>query len=93
MGENRSAEHLLWDAPGGMQMSLIPEPGGSLLVEVANGVVTITGKQCRHLQGENAKKPKDVVHQVLAEVHLTILTPRCQITWKSVVASEKNKDK
>src|SRR5262245_29491196 len=88
VGETRSAEHIVWDAPGGVQMSLIPEPGGSLQVEAAAGVVTITGEHCRHFQGEEAKKPSEVAHQILAEVHLTILTNRCQITWKSVVNSE-----
>ena len=42
MAEPQSAEQIVWDAPGGVQMSLIPEPGGSLLVEVANGVVTVS---------------------------------------------------
>ena len=93
MGENHDAEHIVWDAPGGVQSSLIPESGGSLTIEVENGVVTVTGEQCRHLQGENAKKPKDVAHQILEEVHMTILTTHCQITWKCVVAPEKRKDK
>ena len=86
MGENHNAEHIAWDGPAGVQMTLIPEPDGSLHVKVGIGEVTITGKQCRHLQGENAKKSKDVATQILAEVHLTIITNRCQITWKSVVA-------
>ena len=93
MAEKRDAEHIVWDGPCGVQMSLIPEPGGSLQVDVDNGVVTITGKQCRHLQGEDAKKPKDLGHQILAELHLTILTTRCQVTWKSVVASEEKKNR
>ena len=88
MGENRSAEHIVWDAGNGVQMSLMPEPGGSLQVEVGNGIVTITGKQCRHLQGEI---PKGVAHQILAEVHMTILATYCQITWKSIVDAEKTK--
>jgi hypothetical protein len=90
MGDNRRAEHIVWDAPGGVQMSLIPEPGGSLQVDVRDGVVTVTGKQCRHSQGEDARKPKDVAQQVLAEVHMTIVTSRCQITWKSAPAAEGN---
>ena len=90
MGDSQGAEHIVWDAPGGVGMSLIPEPGGSLLVEVRDGVVTITGKQCRHLQGEDARKPKDVARQVLAEVHMTLVNSRCQITWKSAVATESN---
>ncbi len=93
MGDNQHAEHIVWDAPGGVGMSLIPEPGGSLQVDVRDGVVTVTGKQCRHLQGEDARKPKDVAHQVLAEVHMTIITSRCQITWKSAVAAASNKVK
>ena len=91
MSEIRDAEHIAWDAPGGVQMSLFAEPGGSLQVDVDKGAVTITGKQCWHLQGEDAKKLKNVARQILAEVHLTILTTRCQITWKSVVASEEKK--
>jgi hypothetical protein len=88
VGEARSAEQIVWDAPGGVQMSLIPEPEGSLRVEVEGGVVTVTGERCRHFQGEEAKRPKEVGHQILAEVHLTILTNRCQITWKRVTDSE-----
>jgi hypothetical protein len=92
MAEPRNAEQILWDAPGGVQMALLPQPGGSLLVEVGNGVVTITGTQCRHLQGEDARKPKEVGHQILAEVQMTLLTDRCQITWKCVAAAEKKRD-
>ena len=85
MDNNQRAEHICWDAPGGVQMSLTPEPGGSLQVDVRDGVVTVTGKQCRRLQGEGATKPKEVAKQVLAEVRLAIITTRCQITWKSTV--------
>jgi len=88
MSDDHSAEHIAWDGPGGVQSSLIPEPGGSLQVDVRDGVVTVTGKHCRHLQGENAKKPKDVARQVLDEVHLTIITSHCQITWKCTVAAQ-----
>ena len=92
MGDNHNAEQIVWEAPAGVQMCLIPEPGGSLQIEIGNGVVTITGKQCRHSQGEIATKPKEVAHQIFAEVHMTILTTRCQITWKSAVASENSKN-
>jgi hypothetical protein len=85
MDDNQRAEQIVWDAPGGVQMSLIPMPGGSLLINVRDGVVTVTGEQCRHSQGEGATQPKDVAHQVLAEVRLSIITSRCQITWKSTV--------
>jgi hypothetical protein len=87
MGDSQRAEHIVWESPGGVQMSLIPEPGGSLQIDVRDGVVTVVGKQCRHSQGEDARKPKDVAHQVLAEVHMTIITPRCQITWRSAVTT------
>jgi hypothetical protein len=89
MSENRQAEQIVWDGPGAVQMSLKPDPDGSLAVEVQNGVVTVTGKQCRHSQGEDARKPKDVAYQILTEVQMTILTTRCQITWKCVAGSEK----
>lgn len=89
----RDAEHVVWDAPGGVQMSLIPEPNGSLKIDVEDGVVAIAGKQCRQMQGDEAKKPNDIAHQTLAEVHLTILTTRCQITWKAVVTSEQKKNR
>jgi hypothetical protein len=92
MGEKRNAEHIVWDAPGDIQMSLVPEPGGWLQVEVENGVVTITGEQCQHRQGEHAKKPKDVGRQILSEVQMALLTTHCQITWKAVVEAEKTKD-
>jgi hypothetical protein len=85
MSEPRNAEHIVWEAPAGVQMSLVPEEGGSLQVEAANGLVTITGKQCRHRQGESAKNASKTGGQSLAEVHMTVLTDRCQITWKSVV--------
>jgi hypothetical protein len=85
MDDNQRAEQIAWEAPAGVQMSLIPEPGGSLLIDVRDGVVTVTGKQCRHSQGESATRPKDVARQVLAEVRLTIITTRCLITWKSTV--------
>ncbi len=88
MGENQRAEHIVWEGPAGVHSSLIPEPGGSLQVDVRDGVVTVTGKKCRHLQGENAKKPKDVARQVLEDVHLTIITSHCQITWECTVAGE-----
>ncbi len=87
MSDSQHAEHIVWDAPGGVQMSLIPEPDGSLQIDVRDGMVRVVGKHCRHSQGEDARKPKDVAHQVLAEVDMTIITPRCQITWKSDVAS------
>ena len=88
MAEPQNAEQIVWDAPGGVQMSLIPEPDGSLLVEVADGVVTVMGRRCRHLQGENANKPSEVGHQTLAEVHMTLLTNRLQITWKCVASTQ-----
>jgi hypothetical protein len=69
-------------------MSLVPERDGSLQVDVRDGVVTLTGTQCRHAQGEDARKPKGVAQQILAEVHMTILNSRCQITWTCVVAGE-----
>ena len=84
MIETQSAEHIVWDAPGGVQMSLVPETGGSLQVSVKEGAITVSGKQCRHLHGD------DVAHQVLAEVRLTIISTRCQITWKSSVTTESN---
>jgi hypothetical protein len=92
MGDNQRAEQITWDGPGGVQMSLFPEPGGSLQVDLRDGAVTITGKRCRHLQGENAKRPKDVARQVLEEVHLTIITSHCQITWKCTVAAESKRE-
>jgi hypothetical protein len=91
MNEKNNAEQIAWEAPAGVQMALRPEPGGSLHVEVANGVITITGKDCHHSQGEHAKKPKDVAHQVLAEVRMTIITDHCLVTWKAVVDEEKTK--
>jgi len=87
--ENHKAEQIVWDAPGGLQMSLRPEPAGSLAVEVAHGAINVTGKQCRHSQGEDSRNPKNVANQVLAEVEMTILTTHCQITWKCLVDSEK----
>lgn len=60
MSENQNAEQILWDAPGPVQMSLIPETGGSLQVRVEDGAVTATGRNCRLTQGESAKKPKDL---------------------------------
>lgn len=88
MGDNRRAEHIVWDAPGGVQISLVPEPGGWLQVDLRDGEVTVSGKQCRHFQGEDARKPKDVARQVLADVRMTIVNSRCQITWKSAPAAE-----
>jgi hypothetical protein len=85
MNEHLHAEQIVWEAPGGVQMSLAPEAGGTLQVDVREGVVTVTGKQCRHSQGEAAKKPKDVASQVLADVHMTIIGSLCQITWKARV--------
>lgn len=88
MSNDHSAEHIAWDGPFGAQNSLIPEPGGSLQVDVRDGVVTVIGKHCRHMQGENAKKPNDVVCQTLKDVRLTIITSHCQITWKCTVAAQ-----
>lgn len=84
MNENRNAEQIVWDAPGSVQMSLIPEAGGSLQIQVEGGAVAVTGRKCRFTQGESAKKPKDVGNKVLAEVHLTIPLCRCLITWKAI---------
>jgi len=84
LGECRNAEQVAWDAPAGVQMSLTPEEGGSLQVAVENGVVTITGERCWHRQGEQAKSDSKVRGQLLSTVHLTVLTDRCLITWKSV---------
>jgi len=87
MGETHDAEQISWDAPGGISMTLIPEPGGVLQVRIDGEVVTLSGRHCRHLQGEEGtRKPRDVTSQLLAEVHLTLLTTRCLITWKSVPA-------
>ncbi len=87
MEREHRAEQIVWEAGAGVQMSLTPEPGGSLQVEVDGAAVTVHGKQCRHRQGEHAKRPKDVAHTILAEVHMTILTTHCLITWKSVAAA------
>lgn len=92
MDENSNAERISWEAPGGVQMTIVPEPGGFLRVEVANGVVTVAGKDCRHLQGEYAKNPKDVMQQILSEVTLAIITDQCLITWKAVVDAKKTLD-
>ena len=89
MDTNNNAEQISWEAPGGIQMTLIPEPGGLLRVEVANGVVTVTGSNCRHLQGEHAKNDTHVGRQVLTEVRLAIVTDRCLITWKAIVDAKK----
>ena len=88
LAEKIAALRVFDDAEGRMNVSL-KDSGGSLLVEVDHGVVTVTGKQCRHLQGEHAKKPKEVGHQSLAEVHMTLLTNHCQITWRSVPATRE----
>lgn len=37
MNENQNAEQIVWDASGPVQMSLIPETGGSLEVRVEDG--------------------------------------------------------
>lgn len=86
MVERREAEQTIRDAPGGVQMSLAPEPGGSLQVDVADGVVTITGKRCRHWQGERATRPTDVAHQILAVVEFSIVNSPCLITWSAAAA-------
>ncbi|MBS0262632.1 MAG: hypothetical protein JSS02_11830 [Planctomycetes bacterium] len=91
MGDKQRAEQIAWDAPGGVQMSLIPQPSGSLEVDVHDGVVTVTGKQCRHLQGENGKRSPDVAAQFLEHVHMTIIASRCLITWKCDVIPEHKK--
>ena len=88
MSEPRNAEHIAWEAPSGVQMTLAPEEGGSLQVLVENGVVTVTGKQCRQLQGEHATKSSKITHQILAEVQMTVITDRCQITWRCVVSGQ-----
>src|SRR5690606_3481473 len=38
---------------------------------------------------EDANKSNEVAQQMLADLQMTIPTTRCQITWKSVVASAK----
>lgn len=87
MNENQNAEQIVWDAPASVQMSLIPETGGSLQVRVEDGAVTVTGRKCRLMQGESAKKPKHVGKTFLAEVQLTIPLCRCLITWKAIVST------
>ena len=82
MDEKNNAEQIVWESVGGVQMALRPEPGGTLHVEVLDGVATVTGKNCRHSEGEDTKNPKDGAHQILEEVRLAIITDRCLVTWK-----------
>lgn len=86
MNENQTAEQIAWDAPGSVQMSLVPMTGGLLQIRVEDGAVTVTGRNCRLTQGDSAKAPKDVGATYLAEVQLTIPLCRCFITWKAVAA-------
>jgi hypothetical protein len=79
------AEVIAWEAPGGVPMLLAarPDHGSSLIIGVADGAVSVHGKQCRYVVGN----PKDALtrpgtEKVLAEIHLTLPLQRCQITWK-----------
>jgi hypothetical protein len=84
MAEARDAEQFTWESPGGVLMTLTPERNGSLQIEVENGMVTISGSNCRHTQGEDAKTPGDVARQHLTEIQMTVLTTRCTATWRTV---------
>ena len=84
MADARDAEQFTWESPGGVLMTLTPERNGSLQVEVVNGMVTISGSNCRQSQGDDATKPFDSARQHLTEIQMTVLTTRCTATWRTV---------
>lgn len=85
MAEARDAEQFTWESPGGVLMTLTPERNGSLQVEVENGMVTISGSNCRRTQCEDAAEPSDIAPQMLTEIQMTVLTTRCTATWRTVL--------
>jgi hypothetical protein len=83
--ENGRAEMIIWEAPGGIPMSLAasPDRGGILTIHVQDGAVTLHGKECQYVIGDR----KDALTRQgtvkgLAEIHMTLPLQRCQITWR-----------
>lgn len=81
------AGFVAWISPEDVPLSLSPLSDGELMVEVHQGAVTISGKQCRFVWSD-AQKKKKLGEKILADVEITVPLVRAQINWRFVEATE-----